>query len=250
MLVAMNPAALKTNVGDLIPGGIADRQQRRLHAAEPQQGGVHVEPARRTARSRRITSSRCRSARSTRGPLEGLGHDQPRRPTAARTSSPWAWCSGCTSGRWTRRSRWIDQKFGKPPGRRRGQHARPQGRLRLRRDDRDVPHDTTACRRRSSRRASTATSPATRRPASGFLTAVEAREARRCSTAATRSRRRATSSTSCRRYKRFGVKTFQAEDEIAAIGAAIGAAFGGALGLTGTQRPGHRAQVARRSASR
>jgi 2-oxoglutarate ferredoxin oxidoreductase subunit alpha len=40
------------------------------------------------------------------------------------------------------------------------------------------------------------------------------------------------------RFKRFGVRTFQAEDEIAAIGAAIGASFGGALGLTGTSGPG------------
>ncbi|MBI2723811.1 MAG: 2-oxoacid:acceptor oxidoreductase subunit alpha [Chloroflexi bacterium] len=40
------------------------------------------------------------------------------------------------------------------------------------------------------------------------------------------------------RFKRFGVKTFQAEDEIAAIGSAIGASFGGALGLTGTSGPG------------
>ncbi|MDO8616845.1 MAG: 2-oxoacid:acceptor oxidoreductase subunit alpha [Dehalococcoidia bacterium] len=40
------------------------------------------------------------------------------------------------------------------------------------------------------------------------------------------------------RFKNFGVKTFQAEDEIAAIGAAIGAAFGGNLGLTGTSGPG------------
>ena len=39
-------------------------------------------------------------------------------------------------------------------------------------------------------------------------------------------------------YKNFGVKTFQAEDEIAAIGAAIGAAFGGALGVTTTSGPG------------
>jgi 2-oxoglutarate ferredoxin oxidoreductase subunit alpha len=38
--------------------------------------------------------------------------------------------------------------------------------------------------------------------------------------------------------KSFGVKTFQAEDEIAAIGAAIGAAYGGHLGLTGTSGPG------------
>jgi len=40
------------------------------------------------------------------------------------------------------------------------------------------------------------------------------------------------------RFKRFGVKTFQAEDEIAAISSAIGAAFGGALALTGTSGPG------------
>ncbi|MBI4161504.1 MAG: 2-oxoacid:acceptor oxidoreductase family protein, partial [Acidobacteria bacterium] len=40
------------------------------------------------------------------------------------------------------------------------------------------------------------------------------------------------------RFRNFGVKTFQAEDEIAAMGAAIGAAFGGALGLTGTSGPG------------
>jgi 2-oxoglutarate ferredoxin oxidoreductase subunit alpha len=40
------------------------------------------------------------------------------------------------------------------------------------------------------------------------------------------------------RYKNFPVKTFQAEDEISAIGAAIGASYGGALGLTGTSGPG------------
>lgn len=40
------------------------------------------------------------------------------------------------------------------------------------------------------------------------------------------------------KMKSFGVKTFQAEDEIAAIGSAIGAAYGGHLGLTGTSGPG------------
>ena len=39
-------------------------------------------------------------------------------------------------------------------------------------------------------------------------------------------------------YKAFGVRTFQAEDEIAAIGSAIGAAFGGELGVTATSGPG------------
>jgi len=39
-------------------------------------------------------------------------------------------------------------------------------------------------------------------------------------------------------YKNYGVRTFQAEDEIAAIGAALGAAYGGALGLTASSGPG------------
>ena len=38
--------------------------------------------------------------------------------------------------------------------------------------------------------------------------------------------------------KRYGVRTFQAEDETAAMGAALGAAFGGALGVTATTGPG------------
>ncbi len=40
------------------------------------------------------------------------------------------------------------------------------------------------------------------------------------------------------RHKQFGVKTFQAEDEIAAITAAIGAAYGGSMGVTTTSGPG------------
>src|ERR1700760_2940148 len=40
------------------------------------------------------------------------------------------------------------------------------------------------------------------------------------------------------RYKSFGVRTFQAEDEIAAITSAIGAAYGGSLGGTTTSGPG------------
>ena len=39
-------------------------------------------------------------------------------------------------------------------------------------------------------------------------------------------------------HKNFGVRTFQAEDEIAAIGSAIGASFAGNLGVTGTSGPG------------
>ena len=40
------------------------------------------------------------------------------------------------------------------------------------------------------------------------------------------------------KHKRFGVRTFQAEDEIAGVGAALGASFGGALGVTTSSGPG------------
>ncbi len=39
-------------------------------------------------------------------------------------------------------------------------------------------------------------------------------------------------------HKKFGVRTFQAEDEIASVGAALGAAFGGSLAITTTSGPG------------
>ena len=40
------------------------------------------------------------------------------------------------------------------------------------------------------------------------------------------------------KHKRFGVRTFQAEDEIAAVSAALGASFGGSLAVTSTSGPG------------
>jgi 2-oxoglutarate ferredoxin oxidoreductase subunit alpha len=40
------------------------------------------------------------------------------------------------------------------------------------------------------------------------------------------------------KHKRFGIRTFQAEDEIAAVGAALGASFGGSLSVTSTSGPG------------
>ena len=44
------------------------------------------------------------------------------------------------------------------------------------------------------------------------------------------------------KHKRFGVTTFQAEDEIAGVGAALGASFVGQLGVTIDLRPGRRPQ--------
>ena len=44
------------------------------------------------------------------------------------------------------------------------------------------------------------------------------------------------------KHKKFGVRTFQAEDEIRAASSALGAAFGGALAVTTTERPRHAAE--------
>jgi 2-oxoglutarate ferredoxin oxidoreductase subunit alpha len=60
----------------------------------------------------------------------------------------------------------------------------------------------------------------------------------RCSSAPTRSRPASDILHELAKHKRFGVRTFQAEDEIAAVGAALGASFGGSLSVTTTSGPG------------
>ena len=51
----------------------------------------------------------------TRLAVEGLGPEPEGKRHAAATSSRWAWCSGCTIGRSSRRCGYIDDKFGKKP---------------------------------------------------------------------------------------------------------------------------------------
>ena len=75
---------------------------------------------------------------------------------------------------------------------------------------------TRSAKRQDRSPAAIATSPATRRSASASSPRPSSRGCS-CSSAATRSRRRRTSCTARRRYKHFGVTTFQAEDEIAAV---------------------------------
>ena len=60
VLVAMNPAALKTNLKDLPQGRDADRQQRRLHRPQPRRRPATRRTRSRTARSTSSTCTRCR----------------------------------------------------------------------------------------------------------------------------------------------------------------------------------------------
>ena len=62
----MNPAALKTNVGDLPAGGALIVNSDAFNANNLKKAGYDDEPARPTARSSSTPSSRSRSARSTR----------------------------------------------------------------------------------------------------------------------------------------------------------------------------------------
>ena len=69
------------------------------------------------------------------------------------------------------------------------------------------------------------------------LVAASVRSGLPSSSRAIRSRRRPSSSTSSRQ-RGFGVRTVQAEDEIAAANMALGASFGGHLGVTAMSGPG------------
>ena len=133
--------------------------------------------------------------------------------------------------------KWIEEQFGRNPRSPKPTSTTLKAGYNYGETTEIVRRSTTTCRRRSWSPASTATSPATRRRRSASSRRPSS-PAGRCSTAATRSRPPATSCTSSPRFKHFGVKTFQAEDEIAAIGSAIGASFGGSLGMTGTSGPG------------
>ena len=133
--------------------------------------------------------------------------------------------------------RFIVEKFGRRPDDRRGEPPGPAGRLQLRRNDRGLRQPLS---RRSGAAAAgrcTATSPATRPLAWGLMAAAklsgcELFYASYPITPASDILHELS------KRKNFGVRTFQAEDEIAAVTAAIGAAFGGAMGVTGTSGPG------------
>ena len=235
VLVAMNPAALKTNVGDLPAGGALIVNSDAFTQAEPQQGRLRGEPAdRRLAQAvhalrdpdldaQRALARRPRHDEQADGPDEELLRARDH-VLAVRARA------------WTRRSAGstTSSASGRSSPRPTSARSRPATRS-ARRPRSSTP--TTASRRPSSPRARTGTSPATRRRRSaswprrkladrplfyGSYPITPARDILHQLSG----------------YKNFGVKTFQAEDEIAAIGAAIGASYGGAMGMTASSGPG------------
>ena len=242
----MNPAALKTNIGDLPAGGALIVNSDAFTQQNLNKAAYASEPAhRRLAQARhgvrgpdqrpqRALARRPRDDVEAEGPHEELLRAGPDVLAVRALDGPDA---SRGSSRSSARGRSSPRRTPGPSRRATRSARRPRCSTRR-----------TASRRRSWTPARTATSPATRRRASGFLTAAKLAN-RQLFYGSYPITPASDILHQLSGYKQFGVRTFQAEDEIAAIGAAIGASYGGALALTGTSGPGV-ALKRRRSASR
>src|SRR5689334_5434052 len=234
VLVAMNPAALKSNLGDLPHGGALVVNEDAFTAQNLQKVGYTANPLTDGSLKQWNVFNVPISTLNTRA-LEGLGLTNKQidltKNFFALGLMFWLYERDMAGT-----LRWIDQKFGKRPeiaeGNRRALRAGynfgetteifheryvvppaklAPGRYRTITGDEAMALGMVAAAQPADRPLFYGSYPIT--PASDILHQLAA-------------------------YKNFGVKTFQAEDEIAAIGAAIGASYGGALGLTASSGPG------------
>ena len=234
-LIAMNPAALKTNLSDVEPGGLVVVNADAFTKGDLSKAGYAESPLDDGSLEARYRLIRVPLSRMNSEALAGSGlsskvidrcknffalglvywlYDRPIEPTL----------------------RWIEEKFGKKPdiaaanvrSLKAGYHfgetteavstsyrvAKAKiapGKYRTITGNEGVALGLVTAARKSNRTLFYGTYPIT--PASDILHQLS-------------------------RFKNFGVITFQAEDEIAGVTSAIGAAFGGAMGVTGTSGPG------------
>ena len=240
VLVAMNPAGAQDEPQGSRRRRHADRQHRRVHRGEPQEGRLPDEPARGRL-ARQVQGPRGRHLAPDDRPRSTAASSRPRRRAARRTSSRSASCSGCTAASPRPRSAasTSSSRRSRSSARRTSRSSRPA--ITTARPPRCSRPST-----RSRRRTFTAGHvPQHHRQRGDRARPRRRRRARRQEAvllAAIRSRPRRRSCTRSRSTRTSARSTFQAEDEIAAIGAAIGAAYGGAIAVTASSRPGHRAQ--------
>lgn len=233
-LIAMNPAALKTNIGDLQPGGILIVDEDSFEPKDLKLAGYDYNPLDNTSlESYRLF--RVPMTKLTRGAVTGLGLGT---KEADRCRNFFAmglvyWLYGRDMGVTLR---YIAEKFGKKPeiaeANRRALQAGwnfgettdafevsyrvdaaklVPGKYRNIMGNQALALGLIAAARLSNKELFLGSYPIT--PASDILHDLST-------------------------YKHFGVRTFQAEDEIAAITSAIGAAFGGAMSITTSSGPG------------
>ena len=236
----MNPAALKANLARPAQGRDADRRHPRLHRPRAGPRRLDAQPA-RGRHARRLPRARPRPHRSSPWTRSRTSSSPARTPAASKNM----FALGLLSWMY---SRPTEGTLELPHGR-----SSPTSRTSPRpTSPRSRPAGTSARRPRRSRSRyevkPAPLPPGTYRNITGNLAlsygliAASQRSGpaavpRRVPDHAGRDILHELS-----KHKRFGVRTFQAEDEIAGIGAALGAAFGGALAVTTSSGPGHRAE--------
>ncbi|MGP4020284.1 2-oxoacid:acceptor oxidoreductase subunit alpha [Saccharopolyspora sp. 5N708] len=234
VLVAMNPAALKANIGDLPPGGILIVNTDEFTKRNLSKVGYDGNPLEGDALER-YAVHHVAMATLTQGALEGTGLGK---KDAERCKNMFA--LGLLSWMYHRPTegteRFLREKFAKKPqiaeanilafraGWNYGETTEsfavtyevapaklPAGTYRQITGNTALAYGIVAAGQRSGLPVFLGTYPIT--PASDVLHELA-------------------------RHKNFDVTTFQAEDEIAGVGAALGASFGGSLGVTTTSGPG------------
>ena len=234
-LVAMNPAALKVHAKELLPGGLLLVNTDAFTSANLRKAGYRQNP---------LTDGSLSGYRLIQAPITQLasaaaGESGVSVQNAERTKNFFA--LGIVYWLYDRDPApsiaWIEEKFAKRPDIVEANKAALMAGHAFAETAELADAHVAVPPASLTRRARTARSRATKRRPSGWSRRRNSAGCS-CSTAATPSRRPATSCIRSPRIGDFGVKTFQAEDEIAAVGAAIGAAFGGSIGVTGTSGPG------------
>ena len=233
-LVAMNPAALKTNLGDLEPGGILVVNEDSFDKKGLEQAGYQTSPLEDDSLDG-YRLFKVAMTKITRNSVEGLGLSQ---KEADRCRNFFAmglvyWLFGRSL---EPTERFIENKFGTKP-------TIADANLRALRAGRNYGETTDAFV--SSYQVDRAKlSPGIYRNTTGNVALAWGMitAAKMSGTELFLGSYPITPTSDIlhelSRYKHFGVRTFQAEDEIAAVTATIGAAFGGAMAITTSSGPG------------
>lgn len=235
VLVAMNPAALKTNVGDLKPGGLLLVNTGNFGTKDLEKAGYSESPLLDPTLAEKYQLIELDLNEATIQAVDGLGLSNKEalrcKNLLALGLLYWVYNRPLSTT-----EEWLEQKFGKKPdileanlralraGHKIAENSElfghqyevqaaklPQGTYRNIMGNAALAMGLVAASNISKKSIFYGSYPIT--PASDILHALA-------------------------RYKNYGVVTFQAEDEIAGICAAIGAAYTGAIGITGTSGPG------------
>lgn len=234
-LVAMNPAALKTNLGDLKRGGTLIVNEDAFDKSNLSKAGYAINPLEDNASLAGYRVHKVPMTRLTRDSVEGLGLSQ---READRCRNFFA--LGLVYWLYERDPKptedWVKQKFGKNP-------AIAEANLRALRGGTNYGFSTESFTVHY-QVAPARLAPGKYRKITGneALAFGLATAARLCGKTLLYSGYPITPASDIlhelSKLKNYGVRTFQAEDEIAAMASTVGAAFAGNLAVTGSSGPG------------